>query len=158
MSIKIYNACSEYYSRANDLIPVAEDIARKLCLDREYRMPVYLFFVDHDPVTDGDYRGGANFPGRMAIAVQVYLWDEIHMPKEAMINLLAHELRHSFQSIYSVTWPSSQYPKNNLEYQKEHDNLPEEIDADEWAKEYSKFDGVAWWRQMEEMQRKEQKE
>lgn len=153
--IKIINGCDVYYDRAKSLEPVVRDVANRLQIADTCPQSIYVVLVDHDPVTEGYYHGGGNYPGTAAIVVIIWLWDSIHMPDDAMRNLIAHELRHSFQAVYNVTFNNPFPPKNNAEYQQHHDALPEEVDADKWAEKYSKFDGVAWWARMEEMQRKE---
>lgn len=140
------NSCSYYFDRAEALMPFVADIAKDLGL---LKKPVTVMLVDYDEITDGYYPGGANYPGKNHSFVIVYLWDEEHMPEAAMKNMIAHEMRHAFQTSYGVSFPSNG-AKTYEEYRKGHDSFPEEIDADNYAEQVSGFDGVSWWKRLEE--------
>ena len=145
----IINSCLDHYIKVESIKVELTRMARKLALDTTNTPPVTLVFLDHDPICETEYHGGGNYYGKDNNVVLVWVHNDDLMSVDALMFLCAHECRHAFQSIYDVNFPEVDI-KDNEDYREKHDDLPEEVDADRWATAYTGFDGVAWWKRINE--------
>ena len=138
----ILNCCDVYADRVDAIMSWCHELQKVLAL---HDCPVFVIFRDYDPIYDGDYRGGFHDWGRDRSLVLIDVWDEEHMPMAAPRWLIAHELRHVFQSLYDVEFNDPE-PTDIDEYREQHDYRNDERDSDAFASRVVPgFDYAAWW-------------
>ena len=155
MAIKYLNYCN------GDNSDIVKDATRNIdSLERYLELEDYdilVYFIDHDPDW-GEYRGGWHEAGLDGSLIQIEVWDRRKTPVSMIKWLIAHEIRHAYQT-WRGLYTGGQYDKivpaflkydglakPNKEFMRKwHDQLPEEVDADSFANEYTDFNGVEWW-------------
>ncbi len=115
---------------------------------------ILLEFVDYDSDWDR-YQGGEHEQGQDGSMIRIQIWEEKKTPHIFLRWLIAHEMRHAWQSIHDKF---SDKMNDLLEIAlkkvcggepgwkwKYHDLLPEEVDADTYADVIVGFSGNDWW-------------
>lgn len=144
--IEIRNFCHEHKDRVEKMRTWTKVVIGALGLNDKSGV---ILFRDYEVAFDGEYRGGENVWGLEGSFTHIHVCKADMMPDDALKWMIAHELRHAFQSHFNVEFDEPE-PASYASYLSDHNYRAEEIDADKYADLVTSYDGNKWWRDVVE--------